>query len=335
MGDYASEVDRINDMVRQHKEASSSGLSDEANSLQTLATENWNSTSADYLSKYSHLAEGGGAELAGAFGLKGIYKGGRQLKGLYDKYKTKTSDSNDPLVENDKGNPENINNEIPENLRPEDVPDIPQTGDAPTISTDNIASEDAFNFIKTEGIDAGDTSDLFNKVASSGDDGGGYADPFTLDNPTPPGTTQASDGSLRMGEPGEPEPAPTAPTPADVPAAVAPETENLVEQVGEKAAIKTGENLGEGLLEKGAASGLGELALGAIPVIGEAALGIAGLVSIGEGIYHLFHHKDKQPVVSAVQTGGETPQQNLTQKYSLALPSIDSASDQSASVSSF
>ena len=148
MGDYASEADRINDMVRQHKEAYTAGLGVEANSLQTLATENWNSQSADYLSKYGHLAEGGGAEIAGAFGLKGIYKGGQNLKGLYDKYKTKASDSNDPLVENDSGNPENINNEVPENLRPEDVP---QTGDAPTISTDDIASGDAFDFIRTEG----------------------------------------------------------------------------------------------------------------------------------------------------------------------------------------
>ena len=148
MGDYGSEADRINDMIRQHKEAYTSGLSDEANSLQTLATENWNSQSADYLSNYGHLAEGGGAEIAGAFGLKGIYKGGQNLKGLYDKYKAKASDSNDPLVENDSGNPQDINNEVPENLRPEDVP---QTGDAPEISTDQIASEDAFNFIRTEG----------------------------------------------------------------------------------------------------------------------------------------------------------------------------------------
>ena len=345
MGDYASEADRINDMVRQHKEAYTAGLGDEANSLQTLATENWNSKSADYLSKYGHLAEGGGAEIAGAFGLKGIYKGGQNLKGLYDKYKTKASDSNDPLVENDKGNPENINNEVPENLRPEDVPEVPQTGDAPTISTDEIASEDAFNFIRTEG---GVDVPLTQQTPQPEEEAPEVEETSFMDRPAPALSEEqaefpritASDPAPQSTAPAPVEdldaPEPTAPPPAPTEAPLAGETENVVEQATKETVETATKDVGEGIVEKGLTSGLGDLVAGAIPVVGEAILGVAGLVSIGEGIYHLFHHKSKQPVVSTVATGAlPTAPNNLTQKYSLALPSIDSASEPSASVSSF
>ena len=331
MGDYGSEADRINDMVRQHKDAYTAGLSDEANSLQTLATENWNSQSADYLSKYGHLAEGGGAEVAGAFGLKGVYKGGQKLKTLYSKYQSKASDGQDPLVENETANPTGANSEVPENLRPEDTPEVPQTGDAPTISTDQIASEDAFNFIRTEGqpdiplsqtapLEGADTQPDLVEVGNEGLGTTEETDLPQIDTTAPPATAPPVD---------EIQPAPTE-------APLAGETENVVEQTAKATAEKATEEVGEGVVEKGLTSGLGDLVAGAIPVVGEAILGVAGLVSIGEGIYHLFHHKDKQPVVNSLPTGGVAqPSNNLTQKYSLALPSIDTASEQSASVSSF
>ena len=331
MGDYGSEADRINDMVRQHKDAYTAGLSDEANSLQTLATENWNSQSADYLSKYGHLAEGGGAEVAGAFGLKGVYKGGQKLKTLYSKYQSKASDGQDPLVENETANPTGANSEVPENLRAEDTPEVPQTGDAPTISTDQIASEDAFNFIRTEGqpdiplsqtapLEGADTQPDLVEVGNEGLGTTEETDLPQIDTTAPPATAPPVD---------EIQPAPTE-------APLAGETENVVEQTAKATAEKATEEVGEGVVEKGLTSGLGDLVAGAIPVVGEAILGVAGLVSIGEGIYHLFHHKDKQPVVNSLPTGGVAqPSNNLTQKYSLALPSIDTASEQSASVSSF
>ena len=97
------------------------------------------------------------------------------------------------------------------------------------------------------------------------------------------------------------QPAPTeAPAPAPDPAPLAGETENIVEQTAKQTAEKATEDVGESIVEKGLTSGLGDLVAGAIPVVGEAVLGVAGLVSIGEGIYHLFHHKSKQPVVSTV-----------------------------------
>ena len=346
MGDYGSEADRINDMVRQHKDAYTAGLSDEANSLQTLATENWNSQSADYLSKYGHLAEGGGAEVAGAFGLKGVYKGGQKLKTLYSKYQSKSSDGQDPLVENETANPTGANNEVPENLRPEDTPEVAQTGEAPTISTDQIASEDAFNFIRTEGnpdiplsqtapLEGADTQPNLVEV---GNEGLGTTEETDLPQINPRPAPAQSSEDLFEDAPEEPTTAPPVdeiqPAPTEAP--LAGETENVVEQTAKATAEKATEEVGEGVVDKGLTSGLGDLVAGAIPIVGEAVLGVAGLVSIGEGIYHLFHHKDKQPVVNTLPTGGVAqPSNNLTQKYSLALPSIDTASEQSASVSSF
>tara|TARA_R110001599_G_scaffold766_4_gene3830 strand:+ start:190 stop:1227 length:1038 start_codon:yes stop_codon:yes gene_type:complete len=345
MGDYGSEADRINDMIRQHKEAYTSGLGDEANSLQTLATENWNSSSADYLSKYGHLAEGGGAEIAGAFGLKGIYKGGQNLKGLYDKYKTKASDSNDPLVENDSGNPQGINNEVPENLRPEDVP---QTGEAPEISTDDITSGDAFDFIRTEGGVDVPLTQTTPQPRPETEASPEVEETSFMDRPAPAPALSEEQVRFPRITASDPAPQSTAPAPVqdldepedkfeDAPEEpIAGETENLVEQATKQTAETATKDIGEGLVEKGLTSGVGDLVAGAIPVVGEGILAVAGLVSIGEGIYHLFHHKSKQPVVSTVATGAmPSAPSNLTQKYSLALPSIDSASEASASVSSF
>jgi len=310
MGDYGSEADRINDMIRQHKDSYTSGLGDEANSLQSIATENWNSKNADYTAKFGHLAEGGGAEIAGAFGLKGIYKGGQNLKKLYNKYQNKASDGDDPLTQNKSGNPTDANSEIPENLPAEDVPQIPE----PATITSSMPEP-----LPARAPDVPQQADS------------GYSDPFTLDNPTPEGTTTSADGSLRLTNTQDtpadtpvPEPTPVAPDPAPL----AGETENLLGDVGKK----VGEDVGENIVKSGA----GDLLAGAIPVLGEGILAVAGLVSIGEGLYHLFHHKTTQPTVSSISSAGPTaPSAGLTQKYALALPSIDSASEASASVSSF
>ena len=72
MGDYGNNVDRINDTIKEATQNHLSGLGDDVSNLQSIATENWNQTNSDYTAKYGHLAEGGGAEIAGAFGLDGI-----------------------------------------------------------------------------------------------------------------------------------------------------------------------------------------------------------------------------------------------------------------------
>lgn len=104
-------------------------------------------------------------------------------------------------------------------------------------------------------------------------------------------------------------------------------------QLAEKVATTAGEDVGETI----AKASVTDAVLGGIPVVGELALGITGLVSIGEGIYHLFHHHSSapKPPQPPKLTPDITPSSNLTNKYSQALPSIDTAQDVSASVMSF
>tara|TARA_R110001606_G_scaffold48318_6_gene122807 strand:- start:299 stop:1264 length:966 start_codon:yes stop_codon:yes gene_type:complete len=91
---------------------------------------------------------------------------------------------------------------------------------------------------------------------------------------------------------------------------------NLIRGAG-KVAARAGEEVGGDIAGK-IAAGVGEAALDAIPGIGEAALAIQGLVSIGEGIAHLFHHPDKAPAVPP-PTPLAVPH-NITSKFSTALP---------------
>ena len=104
------------------------------------------------------------------------------------------------------------------------------------------------------------------------------------------------------------------------------------EAIGETAGAIGGEAIGGAV-----AGGVAEAVVGAVPVLGEIALVGVGLVKFGEAIYHLFHPKhDKAKVINAPQNVAmPTASQQLTTKYAQALPSIDTASDVSASVMSF
>jgi len=324
MADYGSEIERINDMIKQSKDATTSGIGDEVAYLQTKATENWNSENSDYTAKYGHLAEGGGAELAGVFGLKGIFKGAKQLKSLYDKHTGEASEgtTEQPLTDADpSGNPTGTDAQAPENLPAEDVPNIadealpsgapvdPAAGSLDNLGTENlgrVANEGQGASVE-EGIEQADTS------PPTGEGAG--ADLFEGAYPRIGANNPASD----VGRPPI----------EDLDAPAAEGAGEGAAAAGEGAAAAAGEGAATGL-------GLGELAASAIPVVGEGLLAVAGLVSIGEGLYHLFHHKTTQPTVSSVATGGiAAPSAGLTQKYALSIPSLDTATDQPASVSSF
>jgi polyhydroxyalkanoate synthesis regulator phasin len=76
-------------------------------------------------------------------------------------------------------------------------------------------------------------------------------------------------------------------------------------------------------------------ALDALPVIGEGAAIVGGLVAVGEGLYHLFH-KQKAPTPPAPPSVSEFQAPKLlTQKFTDAVPSIDTSVDRSGAVMNF
>lgn len=101
-------------------------------------------------------------------------------------------------------------------------------------------------------------------------------------------------------------------------------------QVGADAAA---EAAGEGGSELLAGLATGDAILGSVPIIGEAALAVSGLVAIGDGIYHLFHHPHAPPAPPA-PAPLDAPTAMIA-KYSMALPSSDSSVDRASSVGSF
>ena len=121
-------------------------------------------------------------------------------------------------------------------------------------------------------------------------------------------------------------------------------TPSELEDAGQTLAEQAGKTVAKGAVEAGVDTGVetglatSDAILGAVPVLGEVALGITGLVSVGEGLYHLFHHKDKAPSAPGLPSTGlptSDPTAGLTQKFASALPSIDSSAEVSASSMSF
>mgnify|MGYP001626677100 CR=1 FL=1 len=330
MGDYGSEIDRINDLIKQSKTDASSGLGNEIANAQSLATENWNSKNADYTAKYGHLAEGGGAEIAGAFGLKGIFKGAQKLQSLYQKHKAQTSEgtTEQPLTEQTAANnPTAEDAQAPDNLPAEDVPDVPNVvADAPPdLDLSGPPVDAAAGPLDNVGAES------MTRVGNAGR-GATEEEGLTQADTTAP-TGEGAGGDLFDAYPriGANNPASDVGRPPiedlDAPAA---------EGAGEGAAAGAAEGAAAGAGETAAATGLGDIVAAGIPVVGEGLLAVAGLVSIGEGLYHLFHHKTTQPTITTAPTGGiAPPSQTLTKKFALSIPSIDSAADQPASVSSF
>jgi len=87
-----------------------------------------------------------------------------------------------------------------------------------------------------------------------------------------------------------------------------------------------------GILDGIFGEGSGASALGeGLAATGEIGLAVGGLVAIGEGIYHLFHSPSTQTKAPAAPD--ILAPEKLTQKFSMALPSVDNSLDRSGSSS--
>ena len=88
---YASNVDNLNDRLREYKQ----DQVDKASSLLTSATEKYNTQLAEYQDKWKAVQEGGQDEVTTQMGLKGVIAGARKAYDVYKKYKGKDAEDDE------------------------------------------------------------------------------------------------------------------------------------------------------------------------------------------------------------------------------------------------
>ena len=80
---YASNVDSLNELTREYRQSEIN----KAEVMKQSVLDKFNDKLTDYSDKWKAVEEGGKDELAGQFGLKGAYRGGKKVFELYKKYK--------------------------------------------------------------------------------------------------------------------------------------------------------------------------------------------------------------------------------------------------------
>lgn len=346
---YASNVDNLNELTRQYRQSEI----DKAEVMKQSVMDKFNDKLTDYSDKWKAVEEGGKDELAGQFGLKGVYRGGKKVFDLYKKYKNSKSG------EADEDKPSGLEDpEADAKIDGGDRPQPPEGDDEGVLKSLGFSEEDAEGlFTEPTPVDtiATGQKDITNIKANPLDEdfeipqekglvriisrqpiqpeGDLARNIATADEHGDLGSATApaeEAPSVQVGGAGE------APTPESgiqgATAGAEQESEKLggsaIKKVGSNLIKETGEDIaetaGEGLGEAGGEA-LGATILSAIPVVGEVGLAVGGLVAIGEGIYHLFHHPHAPKVNSPVKAS--LVPQSVQQKYANALPSFDSSSD--------
>lgn len=359
---YADQVASISDKIKGLQQTQVNNYDDMADTI----TSKYNKLLSGYDTKWKSVQDAGEEDIAGILGAKGIYKSYKKVKEGFDKIgkkkkpdkpdgdgdDTNTPDTSAPDGSAGNGTGANQNPNTDANQQPQPDTDASSGGGGPDAPDPALGSGGG------GGGGAASTPDATPTPASStapntqsGPDGvDAHPDDMGGDL-VEEQTDNLAISSMRGGA-----------GPADLPE----ETEGFFrglanrfyQSAGQKGQqIKSffnrsaGDTAGDAAggdaaaaattatTDAAAASGAGatfttgEAVLGAIPGIGEVALALGGLVAIGEGIYHLFHHP-KAPAAPPEMAPLQAPQA-LLQKYSAALPSVDSSVDRSASVSSF
>jgi hypothetical protein len=307
---YASNVDSLNELTRQYRQSEIN----KAEVMKQSVLDKFNDKLTDYSEKWKAVEEGGKDELAGQFGLKGVYRGGKKVFDLYKKYK------NSQTGEEDEDKPSGL--EDPDADAKIEDGDRPQAPEDPDFDPVEARASQAERFksrlAELEEPDEEELTSARNDATLRGE-----GDTSSADAPTEEPT------QVQVGGAGDAPPAESGIQGATAGAeqeseklggSILKKGANLVKQAGEDIAETAGEGLGEA-----GGEALGATILSAIPVVGEVGLAVGGLVAIGEGIYHLFHHPHAPQVNSPVKAS--LVPQSVQQKYANALPSFDSSSD--------
>ena len=304
---YASNVDSLNELTRQYRQSEIN----KAEVMKQSVLDKFNDKLTDYSDKWKAVEEGGKDELAGQFGLKGAYRGGKKVFELYKKYK------NSKTGEAEEDKPSGL--EDPDADAKIEDGDRPEAPDFDPVEA-RAGQADAFKSRLAE-LEAPEEDEEELTSARNVATLRGEGDTSSADAPTEEPTQVQVGGAGDAPESGIQGATAGAEQESEkLGGSILKKGANLIKQAGTDIAETAGEGLGEA-----GGEALGATILSAIPVVGEVGLAVGGLVAIGEGIYHLFHHPHAPQVNSPVKAS--LVPQSVQQKYANALPSFDSSSD--------
>jgi hypothetical protein len=308
---YASNVDNLNELTRQYRQSEIN----KAEVMKQSVLDKFNDKLTDYSEKWKAVEEGGKDELAGQFGLKGVYRGGKKVFDLYKKYK------NSQTGEEEEDKPSGLEDpDADAKIDAGDRPEAPDPDFDPVAARASQAERFKSRLAELEEPEEEDEEELTSarNVATLRGEGDTSSADAPSDAPAPKaeigGAGDAPESGIQGATAGAEQES------EKLGGSILKKGANLVKQAGEDFAETAGEGLGEA-----GGEALGATILSAIPVVGEVGLAVGGLVAIGEGIYHLFHHPHAPQVNSPVKAS--LVPQSVQQKYANALPSFDSSSD--------
>ena len=330
MGDYGDNISRISDLIKQSQQAPLSGIDENESSLFSQAVGKANKKAQEYTDKWDTIKEKGDEELAGVLGIEVPLKGYKKAKGLYKKYK----DAKEQLEK--KRNPEKQEEEEdPQGFgeAEEEEATIDSGGGGASVGAD-VGRE-----VQTqENYWVGDMKQRLQGTrelpdSSSAVDRNAVTDePLTIEDGgseiLDSGVSRIGDFADRVKAVGSDALETLKSGLGKVGDVIGSAKNKLLGSSGDLIAKKVGEDEAVGVFDS---------VVGGIPLLGEGALAITGLISLGRAFAHLFKHKKHFTPKTPQLQGIALPQVNteLTQKYSMGLPSIDSASEVSASFSAF
>jgi hypothetical protein len=283
----------------------------------------------NWKNKVEDLREQGKAymELGGA--IEGTYVGAKAVKSAYSAWKAKYGGKGDGNEDGDgKGDDEG---EGDDNDRggDDDDGDLGEAGEEGAGEEGADASELASQYLGGGVADTGSGGSIPLQDFSTPQEGAEQPAPIEAGEEEfgdgQLGEQPGAEGDIRAPAPEDPSP-PTDPEPdlsVDVGQGPANQGGELAGDVGET----TGTELGTELGTEGATEASGAV-LGALGVASEAIPVVGGLVALGIGLYEIFHHHDKPKPPPA-------PQNTVSQKGEMVVPSFDSVTDTPASQSAF
>ncbi len=330
MGDYGDNVSRISDLIKQSQETPLESIDENESTLFSKAVGKAQKKATEYTDKWDTIKEKGDEELAGVLGIEIPLKGYKKAKGLYQKYK----DAKEQLQK--KRTPkEGEEEEDPQGFGEEEdeEPEVDSGGGGAsagadvdrelTNNTDGWVDRMKQRLNNLDDLPDSSTATLSNPVTDEpllarGGSEALESDATTFGSKVLKAGSDALD-TLKsgLGKVGD-----------FVKGAKNKLFSSATKDAGKVVAKEAGEDEAVGVFDS---------VVGGIPLLGEGALAITGLISLGRAFAHLFKHKKQFKPQKTQLQGVALPTANtqLTQKYSMGLPSIDSASEVSASFSAF